>query len=110
MKIYKKNKAMVKETRLIKSFFKQVLGLRFSRQRNLIFEFKKERKEIIDMFFVFYPIDLVFLNNKKEVVELKNNLKPFSVYNSKNKAKYILEFKKNTIKDNRIKLGDKLSF
>ena len=71
---------------------------------------KKEKREIIDMFFVFYPIDLIFLNKDKKVVELKNNLKPFAIYNPKNNAKYILELKNGFIKKHKIKLNDKISF
>ena len=62
------------------------------------------------MFFVFYPIDLIFLNKNKEVVELKRNLRPFSIYSPKKKTKYILELKKGSIKNNKVRLKDKLSF
>ncbi len=105
-----KNKILAKDSKLIKSVLKQIIGLRFSKQKNLVFEFKKEKKEIIDMLFVFYPIDLILLDKNKKVIELKQNLNPFTIYNPKNKTKYILELKKGTIKDNKIKLGDKLFF
>ena len=39
------------------------------------------------MFFVFFPIDVLFLDKNKKVVELKENFKPFSIYFPKNKAK-----------------------
>ena len=108
--IYKNNKIIAKDAKLIKSFIKQATGLRFSRQKNLIFELKQEKKEIMDMFFVFYPIDLVFLNKDKQVIELKRNFRPFAIYSPKKKTKYILELKKGTIKDFKIKLKDKISF
>lgn len=69
------------------------------------------RKEIntpIHMFFVFYPIDVIWLNSKKEVVYIKRNLKPFSFINPKVKAKYILEVPNNSTKN--IKLKDELVF
>ncbi len=105
-----KNKIIIKDVKLIKSVLKQIIGLRFSKQKNLVFKFKKEKKEIIDMLFVFYSIDLVFLNKNKKVIELKQNLMPFTIYNPKSKAKYILELKNNTIKENNIKLDNKISF
>ena len=46
------------------------------------------------MFFVFYPIDILFLNKNKEIVEIKQNLKPFAFYTPKSKAKYIIEMPK----------------
>ncbi len=110
MNVYLKNKIIVKNVKIIKSSLKQIIGLMFSKQKNIIFEFKKEKKELIHMFFVFYPIDLIFLNKNKKIIELKQNLKPFTIYKSKNKAKYILELKKNTIKNNNIKIDDKISF
>jgi len=110
MDICIKNKIIVPNIKIIKSPLKQAIGLMFSKQKNIIFEFKKEKKELIHMFFVFYPIDLVFLNKNKKVVELKQNLKPFKTYKSKNKAKYILELRKNTIKNNKIKVNNNISF
>ncbi len=128
MQIKIKNKIIAKDAKLCKSFLSQIKGLMFSRQKDIIFEFEKhrkskafpgfgnflkfpkEKKEIIHMFFVFYPIDIILLNKNKKVVELKQNLIPFSIYHPKNKAKYIIELKKGTIKDNKIKLKDKLSF
>ena len=110
MNIYIKNKIIVPNIKIIKSSLRQAIGLMFSKQKNVIFEFKKEKKELIHMFFVFYPIDLVFLNKNKKVVELKPNLKPFRTYKPKNKAKYVLELKKNTIRSNKIKVNDNISF
>ena len=110
MNISKNNKIIAKDAKLINSMLGHATGLRFSRQKNLIFELKQERKEIIDMFFVFYPIDLIFLNKDKGVIELKRNFRPFAIYSPKKKTKYILELKKGTIKDYKIKLKDKISF
>lgn len=79
----------------------------FSKKSNkaLIFINKKERNTPIHMFFVFYPIDIIWLNSKKEVVYIKRNLKPFSYINPKVKAKYIMEVPNNYSKN--IKLRDK---
>ena len=105
-----KGKIIAKNSRVLKTPISQAIGLMFSRQKNLIFNFKKEKKDIIHMFFVFYPIDLIFLDKKKQIIELKQNLKPFKIYKQKNKAKYLLELKNNTIKDNKIKINGKISF
>ena len=83
----------------------------FSRKsKTLIFVFKKEKIAPLHMFFVFYPIDVLFLNKNNIVVEIKENFKPFSFYNPKNKAKYIIEIPKNIVKETKTELGDKIEF
>ena len=62
------------------------------------------------MFFVFFPIDVIFLNKNKEVVELKQNFRPFSIYFPKNKAKYIIELPNNTIKQTNTEINDLIDF
>ena len=83
----------------------------FSRKnKTLIFIFNKEKIISLHMFFVFYPIDVLFLNKKKQVVEIKENFKPFRIMIPKKPAKYIIELPNNTIKKSKTKLGDTLSF
>jgi uncharacterized membrane protein (UPF0127 family) len=111
MILKRKNQIIAKNVILLKSFFRQAIGLRFSiKQKNLIFDFKKERNETIDMFFVFYPIDLIFLDKDKNVVELKENFKPFHIYKNINPSIYLIELKKGSIKEKNINLGDKVCF
>lgn len=110
IKLSNKNKIISKKAQIIKSIFLQFVGLRFSKQKDLIFQFRTERHLTIDMFFVFYPIDLIFLDENKKVIELKNCLKPFSFYRTKNKVMYFLELKKGIIKDNNIKLNDDVNW
>lgn len=72
------------------SFFSKALGLMFSKRKSLIFTFNKEQKISLHMFFVFYPIHVILLDKNFKVVEIAR-LKPFTIYNSKKKAKYALE-------------------
>ena len=62
------------------------------------------------MFFVFYPIDVLFLNKNKIIVEIKENFRPFAFYTPKNKAKYIIELSQKTIKKTKTQIGDKIKF
>jgi hypothetical protein len=62
------------------------------------------------MFFVFYPIEVSFLNKNKIVVEIKENFMPFSCYSPKNKAQYIIELPKGTIKKSKTAIGDNIEF
>ena len=62
------------------------------------------------MLFVFYSIDVLFLDKDKGVVELKEDFRPFRFYTPKNKAKYVIELPDGIIKKTGTKLGDKISF
>ena len=62
------------------------------------------------MLFVFYPIDVLFLNKNKIVVEMKENFMPFSLYTPNKKALYIIELPKNTIQKTKTEVGNKINF
>jgi uncharacterized protein len=86
-------------------------GLMFAKKpKSLIFYLKNEQRLIIHMFFVFFPIDLIFLNKNKKVIELKENIKPFHIYITKKKLWYLIEVKKNTISNTKTKLNDQIEF
>ena len=109
MIILKNNKPIAK-AKLLTSVWQHAIGLMFSKQKNLIFKFKKEKIHSLHMFFVFYPIDVVFLNKDKEIVELKQNFMPFTFYKAKNKAMYVLELKKGTISHIGLRVRNLLEF
>ena len=71
------------------------------------------RKEVpvnLHMFFVFYSIDVLFLNSNKIVVELKKDFQPFTFYSSKNKAVYIVELQLGAIEKTNTTIGDIIDF
>lgn len=76
--------------------------------RALVFRFAKESKAALHMFFVFYPIDVVYLNAAKVIVELKSDLRPFHVYFPRNKARYVLELPAGYIREQTLAVGNKL--
>jgi uncharacterized membrane protein (UPF0127 family) len=90
------NKILIKNTKVLSSL-NQGLGLMFYPRKKfnfgLIFERPTESivGSSIHMIFVFFPINVLFLNSKKEIVDIKLNLKPFRLYAPKKKAKYIIE-------------------
>ena len=106
----KKRTLLARNAKICTSIISKSFGLMFSKKKPLIFIFKKEKINPLHMFFVFYPIDVLFLNKNKIVVEIKENFRPFSFYAPKNKSKYIIELPKNTIKETKTKLGDKIEF
>lgn len=76
----------------------------------LIFIFHKGKIIPLHMLFVFHPIDVLYIDKDKKVVEIKENLKPFSFYTPKNKAVYIIELPAGTIKKTKTKPGDRIEF
>ena len=93
---------------LCSSVFSKAKGLMFSFPINdfaIVFPFKKEKKLSLHMFFVFFAIDVLFLNKKGIVVDLKEKFLPFALYTSK-KASTVIELPCNTINATHTKIGD----
>lgn len=106
-----KNKILAKEAKICKTPFPKALGLMFSKKsKALIFIFSKEKIISLHMFFVFFPIDVLFLNKNKKVVEIKENFKPFRIMIAKKPAKYVIELPNKTIKKTKTGIGDTISF
>jgi uncharacterized protein len=116
MKINKKikiNKRIIANSyNSMKNIWQKAKGLMFCTKvkEPLIFPFEYEQKISLHMWFVFMPIDVLYLNKNKEIIEIKENFKPFTYFIPKKLAKYIVELEKNTIRKNKIKLGQKVDF
>ena len=80
-----------------------------SKPMNLLFILKKESRlnSSIHMMFVFFPIDVFWLDKNMKVIDSKLNVKSFTLGHSpKAAAKYILETPVGELKE--LKLKDKL--
>lgn len=98
------NQPIAKDYKICNSLFSKARGLMFSKKKNLIFIFKKEKRISLHMLFVFFPIWAIYLDKNKEAVFIKKLCPFISSCFPKTKAKYILEL---TEKPN-IKTGDRL--
>ena len=108
-----KNIVLVYTARFLKNSLAKGIGLMFSKalyDEAFIFVFKKEKIISLHMFFVFYPIDVLFLNKDNEVVELRENVRPFSFLTPKKKAKYVIELPKDIIRKTKTEVGDVVKF
>jgi uncharacterized membrane protein (UPF0127 family) len=107
-----KNRIIAHNAKLCDDVFSKFIGLMFSKKENksLIFKFNKEKIITLHMFFVFYPIDALFLDKNKIVVDKKESFKPFAFYKSKKKAMYSIEIPNGTVKETNTEIGDKISF
>jgi uncharacterized membrane protein (UPF0127 family) len=97
----------VKIDKVCSSLPQKSIGLMFSKKKTLLFKWKKSKKQPIHMLFVFFVIDLFYLNKNKEVIEIKKEVRPFSFYNPKRPCNYLIEAPKGKLK---LKLKDKVSF
>ena len=96
---------------LCSSFFLKSLGMMFRiRPKALIFAFEKEKNVPLHMLFVFFPIDVIYLDKNKKVVEIKKALKPFTFYKPQKKSKYVVELPAGAIQKSGTSLGDKIKF
>ncbi|MBI1935814.1 DUF192 domain-containing protein [Candidatus Woesearchaeota archaeon] len=107
-----KNKVLHKDARILGNILLKSVGLMFSvkQDKALIFKFKDEKIISLHMLFVFYPIDVIFLDKNRIVVDKKDDFRPFTFYASKKKAMYAVELSNGAIKKTKIEIGDKIGF
>jgi len=102
---------IIKQAKLCKSIFSKAFGFMFHFKKPgyaLVFIFNSERRADLHMLFVFFSIDVLFLDKNKRVVEIKKNFKPFTYYAPKKKAQYVIELPVGVIR--KTKIGDKIGF
>ena len=100
------NKIISKKYSILKNIFQHTLGMMFSKQ-DLLFIFKKDFKISFHTWFVFCTIDIIFIDNKKKVIEMKR-MPPFRTYNPKKHYRYVFETPNKIIE--KINIGDSVSF
>ena len=107
------NLLLSKNIELADTSSKRARGLMFRRKLDaaLIFNLPTESRAYasLHMLFVFFPIDVLFLDGNKRIVDIKRNFKPFSLnYTPKKASKYVVELSLGRIKNTKI--GDVLSW
>ncbi len=106
-------KLISKNLKVCKTIFCKGFGLMFSRKKEdfaMVFPFKKSRRLSITMCCVFYPIDIVFLDENGVVVELVENLKPFKDYVPHKSARTFIELPSGYIKKFKLSNGTILNW
>ena len=114
MKIYSKKKVVIDNVRICQGLH-SFIGLRFRKElkENEAVLIERNNESIldatIDMIFVFYKIDVLWLDKNKKIVDIRKNVRPFSLFSAPNKpAKYIVELRKGV--SSKFKIGQKLEF
>lgn len=62
----------------------------------------------IHTFFMFYPIDVLFVDRDSRIVHLFNSLKPFRISRCVFRARYVIELPAGTIVGTNTRVGDLL--
>ncbi|MBC7101350.1 MAG: DUF192 domain-containing protein [Methanobacteriales archaeon] len=96
------------------TFISRFKGLMFKKdiKRGLLLEMPEgrgRRGSSIHMFFMRIPLDVIFLDSEKRVVDLAT-LKPWQIYIPKKPAKYIIELPQGSIEDSGTRIGDIMEF
>lgn len=111
------SKVIADNVKVCETIASRIKGLMFSKKINndqaLVIVNEKEsiKNARLHMMFVFYKIDVVWLNKKLEIVDLKEGAVPFTpLIIPKEAAKYVIEMNNGKIKENKLKTGDRIKF
>ena len=87
---------------------------RLAERQGMLFIFGSEDRHIFWMKNMHFPLDMIWINAAKEIVEIKENLPPCEKTCDNiipiKKSKYVLEVNAGFVKKSGIKLGDKVKF
>jgi len=104
---------IAKNIEFAKTILKQALGLMFRRSipsdYAMIFILKKPSNVNVHMLFVFFPIDIIFLNEEKKVCHF-SRLKPWVGFKAIKNIKYLLEMKAGTVDRFNLTVGGQIEF
>jgi len=92
---------------------KQVIGLMFRRSLDcaLIFDMGGLTYDGVHMLFVRFPIDVVFLDGDKKVVDVKAGVRPWiGTAFPRARFRYAIELPAGAVKRYGVRAGDKLSW
>ena len=112
--IKEENNKKISNVKFAESFFSRLKGLMFKKNLNYALVLKPSKvnnrlASAIHSCFMRIAIDVIFLNENKEVYEIEH-LKPWNFYSPKSGASYIIELKEGSIEKYKINIGDKLDF
>lgn len=105
-------KILAEKVELADSFWSRLRGLMFRRKfeagEALLFRFPEPRKFSIHTFFVFFPIDLIYLSDNFRVLETVKELPPWRTHSPKEASSFLVELPAGRIVGSETKVGDAL--
>jgi uncharacterized protein len=97
------------------TLLKQVVGLMFRKSippgYAMIFDLRREQYVSIHMMFVFFPIDIVYLDRDRRIVDVKRRLRPWTGMAVPGKpARYAIEMPAGAAEDHGLEEGETLDW
>ncbi len=116
-----KKKTLVKDFEIADSIGKKTKGLMFrnslSEDSGFLMVFNYDRRHEIWMFGMRFPIDIVFIDKRKRIVDIKHSVRPMGknprtwrIYKPRQNCRYVLEVNPGLIKRTKTEIGDILEF
>ena len=106
-----KGTVLAGQCRICSNFLTRSIGLMFARKMTpTVLAFSNETSAGIHTFFVKQYLDVLFLNDHWEVVDLVEGLQPGRTYTPKKKAMFVVELPDGTIGKSRTSLKDVINF
>jgi uncharacterized membrane protein (UPF0127 family) len=116
-----RKKTLLRSFETAKSPWQKTRGLMFRNSlagdSGLLMVFGKERRHEIWMLCMRFPIDIVFIDRDKRIVDIKHSVRPMGknpktwrIYRPSKPSRYVLEVNSGLAKKTKTKTGDLLDF
>lgn len=102
------NNSIGNNIKIADNFFTRFKGLMFKKELNINEGLIINPCNSIHMFFMNFPLDILFVNENNEVVEILENIKPWRVSKLYFNAEYVVELPINTVKSKNIQKNQKI--
>lgn len=109
-----RKKRLANKATLCESFFCKIRGLMFTKpivDEGLVMVWRTESKRDLHMWWVFFPIDIIWLDLSGRVVQIKQGAVPFTrLIKGPKLSSTIIELQAGTIKASSTRVGDTIEF
>jgi len=105
-----KNTIVVEEALMADTFWRRLIGLMGKPELEENSGIILTPCNSVHTLFMRFPIDVIFLNNKLEVLLIKQNLRPWSISPIVANAKYVLEVNAGKTLASHTEIGDSIDF
>lgn len=102
MYLYLNSKIICKNIEVAETFYSRFKGLMFRKNMNDIDGLLLKKCKSIHMFFMKFPIDVIFVDKNFNIVKICENIKPWHITGYYYKAAHAIEFRAGFIKENNI--------
>lgn len=110
VRIYKENELLFESASMTSNFLERFKGLMGKKALSIDKSLCIIPCNSIHMFFMKFPIDVVFLDETGKVIHLIANLKPWNISKIIKKSKLVIEMPVGTIEMKNIRINDKIEF